>query len=207
MKTELIMIQPKDNAWYSLDNLPNEEWKDIQGYEGLYQVSNYGRVKSLQNNKIMKPGKSKSNNYRYHITLCKDGVHKSAKCHRLVAQAFVPNPDNLPEVNHKNPVTAEICDNRSTELEWATHSDNMQWRTKCGNHPKGTFIRNGINVNNKRVIQFNADDTYIRTFSSLRDAMRVTGIDETSISKVCHGKIKTAGGYKFILEEDYKKDE
>ena len=199
----LIFITPDNQKWYSLDDLPNEKWLDITNYEGLYQISNYGRVKGLKNNIIIKPLRSKHTNHRYIVSLSNRNVVKQVKCHRLVAEAFVPNPNNLPEVNHKNPVTENICDNRASELEWVTHSDNMRWRVLCGNSPKNTFIKNGENVNNKRVVQLDKNGVYLQTFPSLRKAMEVTGIHDTSISKVCHGVIKTAGGYKFMFKEDY----
>lgn len=200
----LIFITPDDDRWYDLIDLPNEVWKNIEGYEKLYQISNYGIVKGLKNNIIIKPMRSKHTNYRYIVSLSNKSIVKQAKCHRLVAEAFIPNSDNLPEVNHKNPVTKDICDNRASELEWVTHSDNMRWRAMCGNHPKNTFIKNGESVNNKRVVQLDKNNVYLQTFPSLRTAMMSTSIHETSISKVCHNKIKTAGGYKFIFEEDYK---
>lgn len=203
MNDKLIMIQPSDFRWYELDNLPNEEWKDIPSYVGLYQVSNYGRVKSLKRNIILSPTKSKASKYRYNVTLCKNGTRKVVKCHRLVAQVFIPNPQKLPEVNHINPVTPNFCDNRSTKLEWATHKDNMTWRVKCGNQPKNTFIKNGTSVNNKRVIQLTKDNIFVQVFPSLKIAMKETGIDETGISRVCNNNAKTAGGYKFMFEEEY----
>ena len=200
---KLCFITPDDIRWFSLDNLPNEKWKDIEDYEGLYQISNYGRVKSLTRDKILKPLKSKHSNYRYTVSLSKCNVVKQAKCHRLVATAFVPNQNNLPEVNHKKPVTEQFCDNRSSNLEWATHGENMRWRAICGNHPKDTFIKNGEHVCNKKVVQLNKDGGYLQTFPSLRKAMEITGIHETNISKACHKVIKSTGGYKFMFEEDY----
>lgn len=200
----LIFITPDDTRWYNLENLPNEDWLDINDYTGLYQISNYGRVKSLKNNIIIKPMRSKNTNYRYIVSLSNNGKVKQLKCHRLVAKAFIPNPDNLPEVNHKNPVSESVCDNRASELEWATHSSNMRWRVMCGNQPKNTFIKKGESVNNKRVVQLDENNVYLQTFPSLRTAMRLTGIHETNISKVCHNKVKTAGGYKFVFEEEYK---
>ena len=199
----LIFIAPDDNKWYSLDNLPNEKWKDIDNYEGEYQISNYGRVKSLKRELILKPLKSKHTSYRYYVSLSHKNIVRQVKCHRLVANAFIPNPNNLHEVNHKNPVTEQFCDNRSSNLEWVTHGENMRWRAICNNHPKNTFIKNGEHVCNKKVVQINKDGGYIQTFPSLRKAMEITGIHETNISKVCHKIIKSTGGYKFMFEEDY----
>lgn len=100
----------------------NEAWKPIVGYENTYEVSNLGRVRSLRRNLIMKPqlvgaGYSK-------VTLCGAMLqYKAAYVHRLVAQAFMTNPENKPEVNHKNGVKT---DNRERNLEWATQSENKK---------------------------------------------------------------------------------
>lgn len=108
----------------TMSDLPGEIWKDIEGYEGMYQVSNMGRVKSLTRKvwnytkpgRILKPG-AKENGY-LHVGLSNGlNVEKHAHVHRLVAKAFIPNPNNYPEVNHKN---MNKADNRVENLEWCT---------------------------------------------------------------------------------------
>ena len=88
-----------------------EEWRDIKGYEGAYQVSSYGRIRSFKNNKV----KVLKAQYHYKgylfVTLLKNGISKKYKVHRLVAQAFIPNPNNYPQVNHKD----EVKDNNVVE--------------------------------------------------------------------------------------------
>lgn len=107
-----------------------EEWKDIKGYEGLYQISNKGRVKSLGNNKSRKEkirdGKIDNNGYK-RIGLCKNGKEKKYKIHRLVAQAFLPNPDNLPVVNHKD---ENKLNNNVENLEWCTQEYNCNYGSR-----------------------------------------------------------------------------
>lgn len=105
-----------------------EIWKDIPNYEGLYQISSYGRVKSFyKKERILKPSiqhfKYKSKNYkREKIELSKNNIRKSFKIHRLVAQTFIPNPDNKPQVNH---IDGNPLNNNVNNLEWCTNQENI----------------------------------------------------------------------------------
>lgn len=137
-----------------------EIWKDIEGYEGLYQVSNFGRVKSLPRvirsgnrygrhqygGKLLKQGEL--NGYK-RVALCKNRKIKHVSVHRLVAQAFIPNPENKPEVDHLNTLR---CDNWVTNLRWATKSENARnpmsmENKKRGHRPglKGVFGKDNPN--------------------------------------------------------------
>lgn len=107
-----------------------EIWKDIEGYEGLYQISNTGKVKSLKRkyktkkcDEIIKSPSLASRGY-FRLPLCKEGKVKYFYIHRLVAQAFIPNPENLPQVNHKD---ENKLNNNVTNLEWCTHTYNMNY--------------------------------------------------------------------------------
>lgn len=100
-----------------------EFWKDIEGYEGLYQVSNIGQVKSLKRNKILKPAPNSCGYLQ--VCLHKNGKQKTFRIHRLVAEAFLPNEDELPEVDHIN---SDKTDNRVANLQWISHVENNRKR-------------------------------------------------------------------------------
>jgi len=109
-----------------------EIFKDIKGFEGIYKVSNIGNVKSIYTNKLIGSICGEGDSYGYrHVVLWKDGEKvKDAKVHRLVAKAFIPNPKNKPYINHINAIRN---DNRVSNLEWCTHTENMQHAWKIGN--------------------------------------------------------------------------
>ena len=161
-----------------------EHWKEIAGYEGLYEVSDQGRVKSLNFGKerILKPRK---NTVGYlGVGLRKDGQRKFLLVHRLVAESFIPNPNNLETVNHKDEVkTNNVADN----LEWMSLKDNLNY---------GTHNKRSAEKRSKPVLMFDKKTCKpMKTFPSTMEAMRVTGIANSSISACCLGKLKSAGGY------------
>ena len=164
-----------------------EHWKSITGYEGLYEVSDLGRIKSLGNyksrkEKILKPGKNNSGYLQ--VGLYKDGNLKQLLVHRLVAKAFIPNPQGLETVNHKDEVKTN---NVASNLEWMSQKDNNNY---------GTHNKRVAESLSKKVQMFDkSTGELLATFPSLMEAERVTGIDDGNISKCCLGKIKSAGGY------------
>lgn len=106
-----------------MDNLTEiEQWKPVIGHEGLYEVSGLGRVRRKGSGKVMNLTPDKKGYRR--VTLCKEGKHSKRLVHRLVAEAFVPNPDNLPQVNHRKAIKRGGT-NAASNLEWATHKGNM----------------------------------------------------------------------------------
>lgn len=192
----------------------NETWKDIPGYEGLYMVSNLGNVKSLQrivrantcgarkiSEKMLTPCKSSSGYYL--VVLCKNGKHKSHYVHRLVAQAFIPNPYSLREVNHKN---EDKEDNIVSNLEWCDRKYNANYGTGVERqkisrmkNPNDKIARAIAGLkNSKRVAQVSLDGDVLAIFDSMRQASAIVGVHHCTISKHCMGKIaRPALGFTF----------
>ena len=170
-----------------------EEWKPIPGYDGMYEVSNWGRVKSYKHNsdgKILSPGKDGRG---YHIiALCKDGKRKMCKIHRLVATAFISNPSNLPEVNHKD---ENRRNNYLGNLEWCDHSYNNSYGTKNQRAAEKLSIP---------VVQLDKEGNLVAEYKSTREAARRTGIAQSNICNCCqHKSYKSAGGFIWIYKDEY----
>lgn len=166
-----------------------EIWKDIKGYEGIYQVSNLGRIKSLNFNqqkyeKILKPQKAK---HGYYLISLK-GNQKLL--HRIVAQTFIDNPNNEKVVNHKD---GNKLNNNVENLEWCSYSDNLKHaynnklKIATSNHLK------------KKVIQYDTKGNFIKIWDCIKDIEKELNIKHSNISKCCKHKIhfNTAGGYKW----------
>ena len=166
-----------------------EEWKDIKGYEGKYQVSNIGNVKSLNYNhthkeKILKLGKADSFFKYCTVDLFKDGKHNRHFVHRLVAQEFIPNPNNLPQVNHKD---GNKLNNKVTNLEWITQSENV----------KHAYETNLIKHKRKAVNQYDLNGRFIKKWNGVREIQRILGYSSGALCDCCKGRQKTAYGYKW----------
>ena len=166
-----------------------EKWKDVKDYEGHYQVSDKGRVKSLKQGKerILKPERNK---FGYlDIGLRKNGEHKKFKVHRLVAIAFIPNPDNLPQINHKD----ENKENNKVE--------NLEWCDVKYNNIYGTRIQRINEKISKPVLQYTKSGEFVRKWKSTQDGQRNLGYAGSSISRCCRGKLKSAYGFvwKYII--------
>ena len=136
-------VKVNSTRWLDLTDLANETWTTINGFEDYYMVSNYGRVKSLYNNIILKQGKN-SNNY-YIVVLCKNNRKYTKKVHRLVALSFLPKIIDKDKVNHKQPVTEKECINCLYNLEWCNMKENTQHSILLGrNSPPPRNTKRGI---------------------------------------------------------------
>ena len=172
-----------------MDNLEKEIWKDIKGFEGLYRVSNLGRVKSFYGlkEKILKPGIV--NNGYYQVELCKNSIRKFYMVHRLVWEAFNGQiPEGL-QVNHINEIKT---DNRLSNLNLMTPKENINW---------GTGIERGHKKQSKVVLQFTLDNILVKEYPSTKQVERELGFAQGNISKCCKGKRKTAYNFKWKYKE------
>ena len=190
-----------------------EEWRDIKGYEGLYQVSSWGRVKSLNYKRTGKEGilNGDPNNIGYmSVVLYKNGKRKPRLIHRLVAAAFIPNPDNLPIINH---IDENKNNNRVDNLEWCTHEYNTNYGTankrraeKSSKTLKGRKLtnehKNKISESNKgkRSMKVKCITTG-EIFKSITEASEKYNIVRQNISSCCKGKYKSAGKHPITGEK------
>lgn len=169
-----------------IKNLKNMEiWRDIKDYEGLYQVSNLGRVKSLKygKEKILKGYKYRGGYLR--VDLYKERKVKHFPIHRLVASAFINNPNNLPQVNHKDEDKTNNC---AENLEYCDSSYNTNF---------GTRNERIAEKNKIKILQFTKDGELVRKWDSASQVERVLGFYHSDISKCCNGKRKSVGGFKW----------
>lgn len=179
----------------------NEEWKDIPNYEGLYQVSNLGRVKSLEKidalghrlkEKILKP---QINRGYYRVNLYKNSIQKNYRVHRLVWEAFNGQIPKGYEVNHINEIKS---DNRLSNLNLMTHKENVNFGTR--NERAGKVLKNRKDQS-KLVLQYDLQDNFVKEYPSAHQAERELGFAQRHICECCNGKLKTAYGYKWRYKE------
>ena len=182
-----------------------EEWRDIKGYEGKYQVSNLGRVKGLERTvntwnayktlyeRVLKTYMA----YNGYLKVVLQG--KTKLIHRLVAEAFIPNPENKPQVNHKNEVKQ---DNRVENLEWVTAKENVNYGTSLRRRA-ATQRRLGNQINNKGSSKKVICVEEQKIFESINDAVRKGfGKDSSAITKCCKGKKQTHNKYHWRYADD-----
>ena len=175
---------------------PIRKWKDIKGYEGLYKVSNLGEIKSKHKGKWIKLKCSKSAGCYRKVTLCRNDKKEVKLVHRLVADTFIPNPNNLPCVNHKD---ENPSNNMVINLEWCTQKYNMNYgsvKERIGNKSKGrkrtkTSIENQIKRQNKKVYCVELD----MYFDSIKEASGFIGVHNSTLTHHLKGEQKTCGNF------------
>ena len=209
--------------------MEEEIWKPIKDYEGLYEVSNLGRVKSLNYRKTGKEKILKNIECRGYLAVCltKNGKQKLFKVHRLVAETFIPNPESKPCIDHINTIKN---DNRVKNLRWVTHKENnnnpLTKKKYSENHREQTGENNPMygrtgeksprygkqhteetkKKMSKSVVQINPNtNEVIKVWGSAIEAERQGRFNNSAINQCCKGKRKSHKGYKWIFLEDYEK--
>ena len=177
-------------------------------YEGLYKVSNLGKILSLN---YRRTGKSKlmnpfDNGDGYlHVVLSKNGETETCKVHRLIAETFLPNPDNLPEVNHKDEDKTNnfvflnedgSVDKEKSNLEWKNHRDNCNHGTRN----ERIFEKTTNGKCSKKVLQFSKSGEFIREWPSTKEIERQLGFDNSAVGRCCLGEQKTAYGFCWMYK-------
>jgi hypothetical protein len=185
---------------FDLKNIKGERWKDIDGYVGVYQISNYGRIKTFINKKINESNDSsrvehilkvfKDNDGYFIIDLClknKSTKYERYLIHRLVAQSFLPNPESKKQVKHKNKIRT---DNRAINLEWSSGS------------MKGRFGKD--NHRSKKILQYNLKGNLIKEWESITQINKKLGFSVQNIRFVCRGEQEKCNGYIWRYKKSIK---
>lgn len=178
--------------------MDKEVWKDVKGYDGLYQVSNLGRIKSVRKNMILSPFINTRGRYQARFKV--KGKIARPFIHRLVAEAFIPNPNNLPEINHKD---ENKLNNNVSNLEWCTTKYNSNYGTRNkrigeSNRKNGTYDRQA-KERSYIINQYDLNGNFIKQWKSATEIQRSIGYLKSNILRCCHGKTKTAYGYKWSI--------
>lgn len=187
------MVLDKASRYIQSIELVGEKWIDVPDYEGLYSISNKGRIKSLSRIKnkgtrleyiskerLLKPSITKDGYLT--VFLCKNGITKSYALHRLVAIAFIDNKGELSDVNHKDENKLNNC------------VENLEWCSKAYNNRYGTRTQRV----SKKIQQFTKDGTLVNTYNSVKEASRVLGIGSSNIHNCAVNKELTKNGRKYI---------
>lgn len=169
-----------------------EIWKDIEGYEGIYQVSNLGRVKSfdtkdklgrIRTGRVLKPLKHTLG--YLNIGLYKNNTVSKKLIHRLVAQSFIPNPENKPEINH---IDEDKTNNNINNLEWSTRKEN------CNHGTHNERMRKTLSI---PILAINLKTGVVEEFYGANECATQLGLNQSHITSVLKGRYKQTGGYTF----------
>lgn len=195
-------IEPNSKRWLSLEDLPYEVWKDIKDFEGLYQISSYGRVKSLpkihktkgkyiSKTKILKCG-YKITGYLF-VNLYKDKHRKMFSLHYLVANNFIINDNNYPLVMH---LDNNKKNNHISNLKFGTYKENIK-----------SAYDDGLHRNMKSIVQYNKYGDIIKIYKSITEASLLTNVSITSISNCLANRSKSAGKYMWKYYDKERESE
>ena len=210
-----VVFKERTERWFSLEDLPNEKWADFPSFSGAelfghgYMISNYGRLKAKENanrNAFYKGSshicRTGVNRYGYEmVRLTYKGVSKSVTIHKLVALAFLKNPNQFKEVNHKNEIKT---DNRAENLEWCSRSYNMKYGLGVFLGKKKMLKSEHFVSLMKAVEKYDMDGNYIKRYNSISSAAKDIGKPgrTSEISSCCKGKLKFAYGFKWKYAND-----
>lgn len=168
-----------------------EQWKPVNGYEDLYLISNYGKLYIKKKKRLVKEYKDRQGYVK--ITLYKNGTRKYTQMHRLVAQHFIPNPDNKPLILHRIPISKGGT-NRADNLYWGTSSENAIDKIKDGNFYSSLHKRN---IKYRPVNQYDEKHNFIKRWDSVHQIARELDIDRRSIYRNLEGGRKSHKGFIF----------
>lgn len=200
----------------SVEPLPNEEWRDIVGWEGFYKVSNLGRVKSEPRVVEFRDGRKRfyrgklirdkrvGTGYRC-VSLFRNCFNEDMYVHRLVATVFLDNPNNLCDINHVDGCKAN---NVVENLEWCSRSENIKHAYDIG--LRKTHIDKAVESRSKAVLQFKEDGTFVAEYPSATDAAKINSCAQSAISHYCRGGNKHKKVYKGFIwkyKEDYERSD
>lgn len=170
--------------------MTREEWRDIEDYPN-YEVSNIGRVRNKTTKYVLKPQKFMGKKY-YYVCLSNNGIQKKERIHRLVATAFIPNPKNLPEVNHKD---EEPSNNFVDNLEWCSRSDNVNYGTR--NKRAAEKMIDNVNAPMQGAMKLSMDGKPLETYRSMKHAEKANNIPNGNLSHYFSKGWRSCGGFKW----------